>query len=154
MVQKLEELHGSGAAPYSDASCSVVSLASTSLAWSDWTVLRLHPLQLLLPHCVCLSLLLPNCVLFSCCCWSASTCCHAHVAQTIVSLHIHYRFHIYACCYIFGLLVGILSSNKWPFAITCSENGGWTYFLGRAYFWETTVQLKCHGSRLLQHNAL
>jgi len=35
MVQKSEELHESGAAPYSDAPCVVVSLASTSLAWSD-----------------------------------------------------------------------------------------------------------------------
>ena len=47
MVQKSEELHESGAAPYSDASCAVVSLASTILAWSDRAVLRLCPLQLL-----------------------------------------------------------------------------------------------------------
>jgi len=41
MVQKLEELHESGAAPYSDVSCAVVSLASTSLTWSDQTVPQL-----------------------------------------------------------------------------------------------------------------
>jgi len=33
--------------PYSDASCAVVSLASTSLAWSDRTAPRLCLLQLL-----------------------------------------------------------------------------------------------------------
>jgi len=38
MVQKSEELHKSGAAPYSDASCAVVCLVSTNLAWSDRTV--------------------------------------------------------------------------------------------------------------------
>ena len=47
MVQKSEELRESGAALYSDASCAVVSLASTSLAWSDRTAPRLPPLQLL-----------------------------------------------------------------------------------------------------------
>ena len=46
-MQKSEELHESGAAPYSDASCVVVSLASTSLAWSDQTAPQLRPLQLL-----------------------------------------------------------------------------------------------------------
>ena len=46
-MQKLEELRESGAAPCSDASCAVVSLASTSLEWSDQTVPQLHPLQLL-----------------------------------------------------------------------------------------------------------
>ena len=47
MVQMSEELRESGAAPYSDASYAVVSLANTSLAWSDRTVPRLCPLQLL-----------------------------------------------------------------------------------------------------------
>jgi len=47
MVQKSEELHESGTAPYSDAACVVVSLARTSLAWSDRTVLQLYLLQLL-----------------------------------------------------------------------------------------------------------
>jgi len=46
-VQKLEELHESGAAPCSDAFCTVVSLTSTSLAWSYRTAARLRPLQLL-----------------------------------------------------------------------------------------------------------
>ena len=46
-MQKSENLHESGAAPYSDASCAVVSLASTSLVWSDKTVPQLHLLQLL-----------------------------------------------------------------------------------------------------------
>ena len=44
MVQKSEEQHESGAAPYSDASCTVVSLASTSLVWSDRSAPRLHQL--------------------------------------------------------------------------------------------------------------
>ena len=50
MVQKPEELHETSetsAAPYSDMSCVVVSLVSTSLAWSDQTVHWLRPLQLL-----------------------------------------------------------------------------------------------------------
>ena len=49
MVQKSEELRESGAAPYFDVSCAVVSLVSTSLMWSDRTVItpRFHPLQLL-----------------------------------------------------------------------------------------------------------
>jgi len=47
MVQKFEELRESGATPCSDASCVVVSLASTSLAWSDQTAPQLRPLQLL-----------------------------------------------------------------------------------------------------------
>ena len=46
-MQKSEEQHESGAAPYSDASCAVVSLASTNLAWLDQTVPQLRPLQLL-----------------------------------------------------------------------------------------------------------
>jgi len=46
MMQKSEELCESGAAPYSDASCVVVSLASTSLVWSDRTVPLLRQLQL------------------------------------------------------------------------------------------------------------
>ena len=46
-VQKSEELHESGAAPYSDASCAVVSMESTSLTWSDRTAPQLGPLQLL-----------------------------------------------------------------------------------------------------------
>ena len=45
--------------------CVVVSLASTSLAWSDWTAPRLHPLQLLLPNYIRFSLLLPDCARFS-----------------------------------------------------------------------------------------
>jgi len=51
-VQKLEELHESGAAPCSYAFCAAVSLASTSLAWSDRTAPRLRPLQLLAHTCV------------------------------------------------------------------------------------------------------
>jgi len=47
MVQRSEELCESRAAPYSDVSCAVVSLASTSLAWSDQTAPRSRPLQLL-----------------------------------------------------------------------------------------------------------
>ena len=49
MVQKAEELCESGTAPYFDASCAVVSLVTTSLTWSDRTVIapRLYPLQLL-----------------------------------------------------------------------------------------------------------
>ena len=47
MVQKSEELRESGAAPYSDAYCAMVSLASTNLMWSDRTVPQLRPLQLL-----------------------------------------------------------------------------------------------------------
>jgi len=47
MVQSSEELPESCAAPYSDASCAVVSLASATLVWSDQTVPRLRPLQLL-----------------------------------------------------------------------------------------------------------
>jgi len=37
MVQKSEELRESGAVTYSDASCVVVSLESTSLTWLDRT---------------------------------------------------------------------------------------------------------------------
>jgi len=37
-------LRESGAAPYSDAHCAVVSQASTSLVWSDRTAPWLHPL--------------------------------------------------------------------------------------------------------------
>jgi len=44
---EVEELHESGAAPYSDSSCLVVSLASTSLTCFDQTAHQLHPLQLL-----------------------------------------------------------------------------------------------------------
>jgi len=47
MAQKSEELRESGAAPYPDAYCAVVSLVSTSLVWSDRTTPRLRPLQLL-----------------------------------------------------------------------------------------------------------
>ena len=46
-VQKWEELHESGPAPESDVSCAVVSLVSTSLAWSEQTAPLLRPLQLL-----------------------------------------------------------------------------------------------------------
>jgi len=46
-VQKLEELHESGAAPCSDVFCALVSLVNTSLVWSDRTVPQLRPLQLL-----------------------------------------------------------------------------------------------------------
>jgi len=46
-VQKSEELREPGRAPYSDASCAVVSLVSTSLTWSDRTAPWLCPLQLL-----------------------------------------------------------------------------------------------------------
>jgi len=45
MVQKSEELRGSGTAPYSDALCAVVSLHGKH--WSDQTMPRLHPLQLI-----------------------------------------------------------------------------------------------------------
>ena len=56
-VQKLEELCESGAAPYSDLSCPVVSPANTSLTWSDCGLItsasaaapRLCPLHLMLP---------------------------------------------------------------------------------------------------------
>ena len=41
-MQKSEELHESGAAPFSDA-----ALVSTSLVWSDRTAPQLRPLQLL-----------------------------------------------------------------------------------------------------------
>jgi len=93
-----EELHESDAAPYSDASCVDVFLASTSLMWSDQTVPRLRPLCMLLHIC-----------------W-----------------------------------MGVLSSNKWPFAIPFSENGGWAYFQGWAYFREATVQVKL-GLQVLAH---
>jgi len=49
----------------------VGSLASTSLAWSDWTVPRLHALQLLLPDCIC----------FSCC--SPIVSVSAYLAYTV-----------------------------------------------------------------------
>jgi len=61
-VKKLE-LHGSGAAHYSDTPHVVVSLASTSFAWSDQYAPKLRPLNLLLP----------DCILFSCCSSIAST---------------------------------------------------------------------------------
>jgi len=38
MVQKSEELRESGAAPYFDTSCVVVSLVRTNLTWSDQIV--------------------------------------------------------------------------------------------------------------------
>jgi len=58
--------------------CVVVSLVSTSLAWSDQTAPLLCPLQLLLL----------NCILFSCCSSSASTCQRTHAAQIIMSTNV------------------------------------------------------------------
>jgi len=50
--------------PFSGSSkwnvCTVVSLASTTLTWSDRTVPLVRPLQLLLPDFIHFSLLLPN----------------------------------------------------------------------------------------------
>ena len=46
-MQKSEELRESGAVLYSDVSCAVVSLVSTSLVWSDRTAPRLRSLQVL-----------------------------------------------------------------------------------------------------------
>ena len=58
--------------------CLVVSLASTSLAWSDQTAPLLCPLKLLLL----------NCILFSCCSSSASTCQHTHAVPSIMSTNV------------------------------------------------------------------
>jgi len=97
MVQTLEELRESGAVPYSNAPCALVSLASTSLAWSDRPVPQLRPLQLLLP----------DCVLFSC---SAAARVHP-----LVITHMQYKYnkpthtiqiYHYACCYILIWVVG------------------------------------------------
>ena len=97
-------LHESGAAPTltHQQPCAVVSLASTSLVWSDRSAPQLCLLQLLLPNCIRFSLLLPNCVrfscysrlrplwllfpdcvLFSCCSSSASACYHTHSTKYI-----------------------------------------------------------------------
>ena len=94
-VQKSEELRESGEALYSDTSCVVVSLASTSLAWSDQT--------------------------------ASNSAASPHI-------HVHYAclLHIILVCW-----VGVLLNNKWPFAITFSENGGWAYFReAMVYIWE------------------
>ena len=84
MVHKSEELRESGTAPYSDVPCAVVPLASTSLTLSDWTT--------------------PNCIHFSCCCCSSTSACyHTHTVQSIISPHIHYRFHhLHAVTYYVG----------------------------------------------------
>ena len=98
----------------------------------DPTAPRLYPLQLLLPDCVCFSLLLPDCVLFSCCYSSASACYHAHAVQSIISPHIHYRFHHSACCYIIWFVRGRTCEKYIDPLQSCSKNGGWAYFRGCA----------------------
>ena len=62
MVQKSKVLRESGAAPYSDALCAVVSLASTSLRGQT----ELHPIaSASAAGPCCLQLLPPDCILFS-----------------------------------------------------------------------------------------
>jgi len=138
-VQKLEELRESGAAPYSDTHCVDVSLVSTSLVWSDQTAPQLHPLQLLLLECICLLSRTHN----------ANYNKPTHTLQ-ISSLCM--LLHIILVCW-----VGILLSNKWPFAITCSEYGGVGVFWGWAYFRETTVLLTYyipHCSKLKENHCV
>ena len=74
--------------------CAVVSLASTSLMWSDRTAPpivsaapRLHPLQLLFPNCVHFRLLLHDCVHLCCC--SPTTSSSAAAPQTHHSAFYH-----------------------------------------------------------------
>ena len=90
--------------------CAIVSLASTSLVWSNRTVPwlclfqlllptasasaaapRLHPLQLAAPQLCPLQLPLSDCVLFSCCSPSTSTY-HAHTVQSIVSTKVAHHY--------------------------------------------------------------
>ena len=89
-----------------------MSLASTSLTWSDQTAPWLHPLQLL----------------------------------ALIYKYTTDFTTMHAATYYFGLLGGCTSSNKWPFAITFRENGGWVYF------WEATgVFLRGYGCDSSDH---
>ena len=118
----------------------MVSLDGTSLTWSDQTAPRLRPLQLLTPRLRPFQLLLPDCILFSCCCSSASARCHTHAVQSIIRL-----LQITSLCMLLNIIfvhwVSILSSNKGPFAITCSKSKEWVYFRGWMYFREATVHV-------------
>ena len=111
--------------------CGSVSGEHYSLTWSDWTSCiptasasaaapQLRPFQQLLLECVC-------------------PLSHTHSTKYNKPRH---TVEISSLCMLLHILVswvGVLSSNKGPFAMTCSENGGWAYFWVWAYFWETTV---------------
>jgi len=86
MVQKSEELHESGASPYSDVPCAVVSLASTIVSRGQ-TELR------------------PDCIRFSCCALTVSAsaaagrvCPLSHTCRDFIIMH--------AATYYFGFLGG------------------------------------------------
>ena len=84
MMQRLEKLRKCGTAPYSDAPCMVVSLASTSLTWSDRTAPKLHLLQLLFPDCI---RFVPRMCSFSCCSPTASSSAAAVPVCPLVITH-------------------------------------------------------------------
>ena len=149
--------------------CAVVSLVSTSLAWSDRTAPWLHPLsccsptasssaavpwlcppQLVAPRLCPLQLLLPDYILFSCCSLSVSACYHAHAVQSIISTKVAHGFSIVPT----GLSASPLLWGKYKLLVTCWN---WYFWVNLAYAWdvywgpllETTISgMPCHADML------